>query len=76
MSARAFDDLLSQISPLISHHKTHNDPVNATEQLAITLHFLTTGISFQALSVSFKLGSGRVGCIVSKVSTATVYGQF
>lgn len=69
MSARAFDDLLSQISPLISHHKAHNDPVNATERLA-SLHFLTTGVSFQALSMSFKLRSATAGCIVSEVSTA------
>uniref|UniRef100_A0A667XQW4 DDE Tnp4 domain-containing protein n=1 Tax=Myripristis murdjan TaxID=586833 RepID=A0A667XQW4_9TELE len=70
MSVGAFDELLSLVEPHIQHSNTHTQPISSAERLAVTLRFLATGMSFRALSASYKLGATTVGGIVKEVCQA------
>ena len=70
MSPDRFDHLLSLIAPII----TKNDSIRATippdERLTITLRFLASGGSEQALSNYFQVGKSTVSVIVDEVCDA------
>uniref|UniRef100_A0A3B3SD89 DDE Tnp4 domain-containing protein n=1 Tax=Paramormyrops kingsleyae TaxID=1676925 RepID=A0A3B3SD89_9TELE len=68
MSPKVFDELLRRIRPHIEHNQTHSDPIGSAQRLAVTLRFLTTGMSYRALAASYKLGSATVGRVISEVS--------
>lgn len=70
MSAGAFDDLLRRVAPHIQHKPSHSAPVSVAERLAVTLRYLATGMSQQALAASYKLGTATVSCIVREVCAA------
>ncbi|KAJ8359016.1 hypothetical protein SKAU_G00155410 [Synaphobranchus kaupii] len=70
MSASKFDNLLHRIAPLITHDRRHCSPVDASQRLAVTLRYLATGISQQALAASDKLGRMTVCNIVQEVCEA------
>lgn len=65
-----FDNLLHRTALLIQCKTIHIEPVTAAEQLAITLLYMATGMSYRALSASYKLESATVGHIVDEVSRA------
>lgn len=70
MSAPTFDRLLRRISPRIQHAASHRAPIGEAERLAVTLRFLASGISQQALAASYKLGISTVSGIVKEVCRA------
>lgn len=52
MSAEAFDNLLHWLAPYIQHGSLHSAPVSEAERLVVTIRYLASGISQQALAAS------------------------
>lgn len=70
MSAATFDNLLGRIAHRIGHVASHSAPIGEAERLAVTLRFLASGISQQALAASYKLGVSTVSGIIKEVCCA------
>ncbi|XP_039511834.1 protein ALP1-like [Pimephales promelas] len=80
MLAPKFDQLLSQVVRFLPDtHQNHRNPIGASQRLAVTLRYLTTGISLQALSASYKMGTSTVSGIVDEMCCAiwdALQGEF
>ena len=71
MSPERFLHLLDLVRPHIEKEDTKfRKAISAAERLAITLRFLATGDSQQALSFSFRVGKATVCKIVAETSDA------
>ena len=77
MSAPKFDELLSQVVRFLPDtHQNHCNPIGVSQRLAVTLQYLTTGISLQA---SYKMGTSTVSGIVEEMCCAiwdALQGEF
>lgn len=74
MSAGSFDDLFRWVNPHIKHGSTSVRLWVRLGGLAVTIHFLSSGISQRTLAASFKLGSATVSCSVREVCYAVWRG--
>jgi hypothetical protein len=64
MSSNRFDDLLQRISPQISRHKTHKQPISAAERLSATLKFLSSGTTQQSIAIEYRIGKSTMNKLV------------
>ncbi|XP_041430603.1 protein ALP1-like [Xenopus laevis] len=65
MSTSSFDELLTILTPGLSHdHTLMRDPISPEERLCLTLRFLATGQSFSSLYFQFLIGRSTISKIV------------
>ena len=56
----SFDFLLSKVEKNIGHASTHRHPISPSQRLAITLHILAAGDSFQSAGMSYRMSKCSV----------------
>ena len=74
MDATDFENILAKISDIISPKERlgGTSPVQADERLALALHFLATGETFQSLSFQYRISLNVVSYIVKGCCKAVV----
>ena len=74
MDVTDFENILAKISDIISPKERlgGTNPVQADERLALTLHFLATGETFQSLSFQYRISLNAVSYIVKGCCKAIV----
>lgn len=65
MSPQTFDYVLNAIKPRITRTNTSmRDAIDCDTRLYVTLHFLSSGCSYQNIATHYALGRSTVSCIV------------
>lgn len=66
MSINSFDELLALVGPVITHQDTRfRKAIPAEERLTVTLRYLASGASFNALSFEYLIGATTLRNIVN-----------
>ena len=68
MSPNRFDHILSLVEPLSQKENTRfREAISAAERLSLTLRYLASGESQQALSFSYRIGKSTVSEIIREI---------